>query len=52
MDLRADTATLTALLHYEIEDGPVTTLTVSLPPELEVRGSDTVSVVTGPSSIS
>ncbi len=28
------------MLHYEIEDGPVTTLTVSLPPELEVRGAE------------
>ncbi len=47
-DLRADTATLTALLHYEIEDGPVTALTVLLPPELEVRGAEARRPLTSP----
>jgi hypothetical protein len=39
-DLRSDAATLNALLHYDVVDGTATSLTVLLPPELEVRGAD------------
>jgi hypothetical protein len=49
-DLRADAATLYALLHYEITDGPVTSLVVQLPADLEVRSAEArrVASATGP----
>jgi hypothetical protein len=39
-DLYVDASSLTALLHYRVRGGVITSLAVDLPPELEVRSAE------------
>jgi len=47
-DLRAEFSTLTALLHYQVTQGSVTSLHIDLPAELEVRGVEMFRAKEGP----
>jgi hypothetical protein len=47
-ELRGDASNLNGLIHYQISRGAVQTLSLDLPPELEVRGAEAFRVLVPP----